>query len=368
MFTPADISYMTRALRLAERGLYTTTPNPRVGCVLVQDGHVVGEGWHERAGEPHAEIHALRQAGTRAHDATAYVTLEPCSHHGRTPPCADALIQARVKRVVVALRDPNPLVAGQGLARLQQAGIHVQTGLLESEAIELNRGFVARMLSGRPWIRTKLAMSLDGRTALNNGVSQWITGEAARLEGQKLRARACAVMTGSGTVLADNPQLTVRAFDTERQPLRVVIDSRLQTPLEAQILTQGETLIVTASDELSKIKALQDRGIEVIRCAAGNQVDLLGTVALLAERGCNELMVEAGAVLNGALLQAGLIDEIIIFQAPLLLGDSARGLFHLPEITHMQQRRRLYLHDSRRFGDDLRLIFRLRHENNNSPS
>ncbi|MHB8167892.1 MAG: bifunctional diaminohydroxyphosphoribosylaminopyrimidine deaminase/5-amino-6-(5-phosphoribosylamino)uracil reductase RibD, partial [Sulfuricella sp.] len=228
MFSAIDHEYMAQALRLAEKGLYTTTPNPRVGCVIVRDGKVVGSGWHQRAGEPHAEIHALTQAGELARGATVYVTLEPCSHHGRTPPCAEALIQAGVGRVVVAMVDPNPQVAGEGLTQLQQAGIRTDIGLLEEEAHQLNLGFVSRMTCGRPWLRLKIAASLDGKTALNNGVSQWITGADARRDAHRLRARSCAVLTGIGTVLADDPMLNVREVETPRQPLRVVVDSGLR--------------------------------------------------------------------------------------------------------------------------------------------
>lgn len=251
-FSAVDHGMMARALQLAELGLWTTSPNPRVGCVLVQAGEIVGEGWHEKAGEPHAEVHALRAAGDKAHRATAYVTLEPCSHTGRTPPCAEALIAAGVLRVVAAMTDPNPLVAGKGLAMLRAAGIETASGLLENEARELNIGFVSRMTRGRPWLRLKAAASLDGKTALNNGVSQWITGPEARRDGQRWRARACAILTGIGTVRDDDPQLNVRNLETPRQPLRVVVDSRLETPLTARILQGGPVLIAGAIENAEK--------------------------------------------------------------------------------------------------------------------
>jgi diaminohydroxyphosphoribosylaminopyrimidine deaminase/5-amino-6-(5-phosphoribosylamino)uracil reductase len=260
MFTSADHTFMARALQLAQRGLYTTTPNPRVGCVVVRDGQVVGEGWHERAGEPHAEVLALRAAADRARGATVYVSLEPCSHHGRTPPCADALIAAGVARVVAAMQDPNPVVAGDGLQRLRAAGIETRDGLLQDEAHELNIGFVSRMQRGRPWLRVKVAASLDGRTALRNGASQWITGEQARRDGHRFRARSCAVMIGIGTLLADDPRLTVRHVQTSRQPLRVVVDRNLELPLSAQLLDGGNVLVFAAVDDREKIRLLAQTG------------------------------------------------------------------------------------------------------------
>jgi diaminohydroxyphosphoribosylaminopyrimidine deaminase/5-amino-6-(5-phosphoribosylamino)uracil reductase len=263
-FSAVDHGMMARALQLAALGLWTTSPNPRVGCVLVQAGEIVGEGWHEKAGEPHAEVHALRAAGHKAHGATAYVTLEPCSHTGRTPPCAEALIAAGVSRVVAAMTDPNPLVAGKGLAMLRAAGIETASGLLENEARELNIGFVSRMTRGRPWLRLKAAASLDGKTALNNGVSQWITGPEARRDGQRWRARACAILTGIGTVRDDDPQLNVRDFETPRQPLRVVVDSRLETPLTARILQGGPVLIAGAIENAEKSALL--RGRPALKC------------------------------------------------------------------------------------------------------
>lgn len=359
MYSADDHRYMAQALRLAELGLNSTSPNPRVGCVLVREGQVVGEGWHERAGLPHAEVHALNQAGAAARGATAYVTLEPCSHHGRTPPCAEALMTAGVARVVAAMRDPNPQVAGRGLMQMEAAGISVDCGLLEEAARELNIGFVSRMTRGRPWVRSKAAASLDGKTALANGVSQWITGPAARQDVQAWRARACAILTGVGTVLADDPQLNVRDIDTPRQPLRVVLDSQLRTPPDAKIL-RGGALIVSAVEDMAKIQALLDAGADVLALpSATGRVDLELLLQLLAERGVNELMVEAGATLNGALLAAGLVDELVLYLAPMLLGESARGLFALPALEKMDQRTNLVLRDVRQVGNDMRVIARV---------
>ena len=360
MFSTADHDFMARALRLAERGLYTTTPNPRVGCVLVKDGVVVGEGWHQRAGEAHAEVHALQAAGEWACGATAYVTLEPCSHYGRTPPCAAALIAAGVGRVVAAMRDPNPQVAGSGLARLAAAGIAVDCGLLEDAARELNVGFVARMTRGRPWLRLKLAASLDGKSALSNGVSQWITGAAARRDGHRWRARACAIVSGIGTVRDDDPQLNVRDVDTARQPLKVVVDSRLDLPLDARVLSGGALLLVCASEDAQRAAALRERGAEVL-CLPGadGRVDLPALFAELARRGINEVHGEGGMTINGALLAAGLVDELLLYLAPCLIGDAARGLFALPELTTLAAKPRLSFSDVRKVGDDLRIVARL---------
>ncbi|MBI5889402.1 MAG: bifunctional diaminohydroxyphosphoribosylaminopyrimidine deaminase/5-amino-6-(5-phosphoribosylamino)uracil reductase RibD [Nitrosomonadales bacterium] len=354
---------MALALRLAERGLYTTSPNPRVGCVLVHDGKVVGEGWHERAGEPHAEVHALREAGKSAKGATAYVTLEPCSHFGRTPPCADALIAAGVARAVVAMQDPNPLVAGQGVARLRAAGIAVECGLMETAARELNTGFVSRMTRGTPWVRSKIAASLDGRTALANGASKWITGEAARRDAQHWRARSCAVLTGIGTVLADDPQLNVREIATGRQPLRVVVDSGLRISPAAKILQSGQVLVYTASSDAAKLHALKAGGAEVVTLAgADGKVDLPAVLRDLGQRGINEVLVEAGRELNGALLKAGLVDELVLYLAPQLLGDAARGLADLGELTQLQQRVALQWNEVRQVGNDLRIVAKLAKE------
>ena len=350
---------MARALRLAARGLCTTTPNPRVGCVIVRDGTIVGEGWHARAGEPHAEIHALRAAEDRARGATAYVSLEPCSHHGRTPPCADALMAARVERVVVAMQDPNPRVAGKGLAQLRAAGIETESGVLETEARELNIGFVSRMTRGRPWVRMKIAASLDGKTALSNGQSQWITGPDARRDGHRFRARACAVLTGFGTVRDDDPRLTVRDVETSRQPLRIVVDSRLETPLAAKVLEGGGVLVFAAIADRARIAALEDRGAEVIVLPnAAGKVDLEAMLAELGRRELNEVHVEAGFKLNGSLLEAGVVDELVLYLAPCLLGDAARGLFDLPALEDLSHRRALTIRDVRNVGNDLRVVAR----------
>jgi diaminohydroxyphosphoribosylaminopyrimidine deaminase/5-amino-6-(5-phosphoribosylamino)uracil reductase len=360
-FSDVDHSMMARALRLAERGLWTTSPNPRVGCVLVRDAWIVGEGWHEKAGEPHAEVSALRAAGPRARGATAYVTLEPCSHHGRTPPCAEALIAAGVSRVVVAMIDPNPLVAGKGLALLGAAGIQVASGLLESEARELNIGFVSRMTRGRPWLRLKTAASLDGKTALNNGLSQWITGPDARRDGHRFRARACAILTGIGTVRDDDPQLSVRDVETTRQPLRVVVDSKLEIPLTARILQGGNTLVVGAVENAEKIELLRSTGnlVEILPNDSG-KVDLKALLELLAQRGINEVHAEAGFKLNGSLLREGLVDELLLYLAPCLIGHEASGLFNLPELTSLDGKRQLQIRDLRQLGEDIRLIARFR--------
>ncbi len=359
-FSAADHAAMARALQLAARGLTTTSPNPRVGCVLMRDGRIVGEGWHARAGEPHAEIHALGQAGAAARGATAYVTLEPCSHHGRTPPCADALIEAGVARVVTAMEDPNPLVAGRGLARLRATGIVTELGLLAVEAHELNIGFVSRMSRGRPWVRLKAAATLDGKTALNNGVSQWITGPAARADGHRWRARACAVLTGIGTVRADDPLLTVRDVPCSRQPLRVLVDAALAVSPTARIL-QGEPIIVaTASTDAARIHALRERGHEVLALPnTVGKVDLPQLMTELGARGLNEVHVEAGFKLNGSLMREGCVDELLLYLAPMLAGDAAQGLFNLPALVSLQAATRLDIRDLRTIGPDLRLIARL---------
>jgi diaminohydroxyphosphoribosylaminopyrimidine deaminase/5-amino-6-(5-phosphoribosylamino)uracil reductase len=352
-FSAADHAHMARALQLAARGLFTTTPNPRVGCVIVSDGRVIGEGWHERAGTPHAEIHALKGAGDAARGATVYVTLEPCSHHGRTPPCAEALVQAGVGRVVAAMSDPNPLVAGGGISMLTLAGIRAEVGLMEDAARALNPGFISRMTRVRPWVRLKTASTLDGKTALANGASQWITGEAARADVQKLRARACAILTGSGTVLADNPRMNVRDFDIGRQPFRVVVDSALRTPVGAAILP---ALLACHSADPGRRSVLEQAGAEVVELpATDGRVELPALLTLLAQRGVNELHVEAGAALNGALLAAGLVDEWVAYVAPIAVGDAARGLFALPQLESLADAARFKLSDVRQLGGDLRL-------------
>ncbi len=360
LMSSVDYRCMARALTLARRGLYSADPNPRVGCVLLQNGDIVGEGWHERAGEAHAEVIALAAAGQRAQGATVYVTLEPCCHYGRTPPCTEALLQAGVARVVAAMRDPNPQVAGQGLAILREAGVVVDCGLLEAEARALNPGFIQRMTASRPWLRIKLAMSLDGRTALASGESQWLTGDAARRDVQRLRARSSAILTGIGTVLADDPALNVRLPETIRQPLRVILDSRLRTPPTARTLhLPGSVLIFTAVADPDRQAPLRAAGADItVVPNAGPGLDLTAIMAELARRECNEVQVECGPTLAGALLQAGLMDELVIYMAPLLLGDQARGLFQLPELTRMEERRELKLVETRAVGKDWRLRFR----------
>jgi len=349
---------MARALALAERGLRTTTPNPRVGCVLVRDGAVVGEGWHERAGGPHAEAAAIadaRDRGQATRGATAYVTLEPCNHHGRTPPCVDALIDAGVGRVVAAMADPHAVAAG-GAERLRAAGVTVDLGCMEAEARELNLGFVSRVTRGRPWVRLKIASSLDGRSALENGASQWITGDAARADGHAWRARACAILTGIGTVRDDDPQLTVRAVATTRQPLRVVVDRHAETPDDARVLAQGHAIVVTAG----ATRGGWPPGVETLALPdADGRVDLHALMRALGARGINELHVEAGARLNGALLEAGLVDELLLYVAPSVLGDPARGLFaRRAALGSLDGAERFAFHAVERVGDDLRVSAR----------
>ncbi len=359
-FSAVDHGMMARALQLAERALWTTSPNPRVGCVLVRDGEIVGEGWHVRAGEPHAEVHALRAAGERARGATAYVTLEPCSHYGRTPPCAEGLIAAGVSRVVAAMEDPNPLVAGRGLAMLRAAGIDTACGLLAEAAQELNIGFVSRMTRGRPWVRLKTAASLDGKTALNNGVSQWITGPDARRDGHRWRARACAILTGIGTVRDDDPRLDVREVETTRQPLRVIVDSRLETPPTARILQGGSVLLAAAVDDAERANLLKAAGAEILLLPnAAGKVELPALLNALAARGINEVHVEAGWKLNGSLLREGLVDELLLYMAPCLIGHHAAGLFNLPELSDLAGKRPLSLRDVRQVGGDIRILARL---------
>ncbi|MBX6392056.1 MAG: bifunctional diaminohydroxyphosphoribosylaminopyrimidine deaminase/5-amino-6-(5-phosphoribosylamino)uracil reductase RibD [Burkholderiales bacterium] len=356
----ADHDYMRRALELAARGLYTTTPNPRVGCVIVRDGAIVGEGFHERAGEPHAEVLALRTAGERARGATVYLTLEPCAHYGRTPPCADALIEAGVARVVAAMRDPNPRVAGGGFEKLRAAGIAVETGLMEEQARALNIGFVSRMTRGTPWVRLKVAASLDGKTALANGKSQWITSVEARRDGHAFRARACAILTGIGTVRDDDPRLDVREVETPRQPLKVLVDSRLEAPLDAKLFQSGKVLVAAAVNDEARIAALQARGVEVVVLPnAGGKVDLAELMRELGRRELNEIHVEAGFKLNGSLMREGLVDELLVYLAPSLLGESPSGMFNLPRIEDLDARWRLEFQDVARIGPDVRLLARV---------
>lgn len=364
VFDAADHVFMAEAVQLARRGIYTTHPNPNVGCLIVAGGEVLGRGWHRRAGEPHAEVYALREAGEGARGATAYVTLEPCSHTGRTPPCADALLEAGVARVVVGMQDPNPQVAGQGIERLRKAGVRVESGLLETQVRELNPGFISRMERGRPWLRLKLAASLDGRTAMASGESRWISGPEARLDVQRWRARSSAVMTGMGTVLSDDPSLNVRleasqlyGVEPVRQPVRVVLDSQLRLPPQARLLSlPGETLVMTVNDNAAARSALEQAGATV--CV----VELLNgkpspeaVLGELAERGMNEVLLECGPTLAGAFMSAGLVDELVLYLAPHLMGDTARGLFHLPGLEKMQDRIALQWQDIRKVGETLRV-------------
>lgn len=358
-YTDDDRRHMARALALAERGLYTTTPNPRVGCVIVKDGEVVGEGWHMHAGEAHAEVAALADACARGRDtrgATLYVTLEPCAREGRTPACVDALLAAKIARVVAAVRDPNPAQSG-GADRLRAAGLRVDVGLLEAEASMQNVGFVSRMTRGRPWVRTKLAASLDGRTALTSGESRWITGTAARVDGHAWRARACAIVTGVGTVLHDDPQLTVRDVATTRQPLRVVVDRHADTPANARVLDGGNALVVTAGAHNDQWPG----STEWLAAPDGDdRVDLDALLRALAARGANEVHVEAGAKLNGALLRAGLIDELLLYVAPAVIGDPARGMFDFTRpLASLAGRVKLEWTSVDVIGDDLRILARV---------
>jgi diaminohydroxyphosphoribosylaminopyrimidine deaminase/5-amino-6-(5-phosphoribosylamino)uracil reductase len=359
-YSADDHRHMARALQLAARGLNSTRPNPRVGCVIVKDGVVVGEGWHERAGEPHAETVAVRAAGTRARGACCYVTLEPCCHHGRTPPCSEALLSAGVGRVVAAMRDPNPRVCGEGLRQLQAAGVEVGSGLLAAEAEALNVGFCQRMRKGRPWVRAKVGMSLDGRVAMANGESRWITGEAARADVQRWRARSCAVATGVNTVIADDPALTVRVPqllpEPIGQPLRVVFDSALRTPRGARVLSgPGAALVITA------VAGRSCDGAETVSCSAvDGHVDLHAAMLELGRREVNEVLVEAGPTLTGALLRAGLVDELLCYVAPTLMGDAAQPLAHLPGLDRLEDAIRLDPLDFRQIGSDWRVIMRPR--------
>jgi diaminohydroxyphosphoribosylaminopyrimidine deaminase / 5-amino-6-(5-phosphoribosylamino)uracil reductase len=356
-FTPDDHRFMTQALRLAQQGLYTTMPNPRVGCVVVKDRKVVGEGAHLKAGASHAEVYAIKQAGPNAIDATVYVTLEPCSHHGRTPPCAEALIKAGVSKVIIAMLDPNPLVSGQGAALLQAAGIHVLIGLMQQAAEQLNPGFIRRMTQQMPFVRSKIAASLDGKTALSNGDSQWITGAAARADVQHWRARSCAIMTGIGTVLHDNPSLTVRAFETGRQPLCVIVDSQLRMPLGAALLNNSRVLIAFAVDTENKVTQLTAMGVALL-CIPdeAGKVCLNSLLSHLASIEVNEVMVEAGGGLNGALMTLNLIDDLVIYYAPKLMGSEGKGMFAMPALQTMQEVVSLDVYDVRQFGSDIRVL------------
>ncbi len=355
-FSPTDHAMMARALRLAERGAYTTKPNPMVGCVIARGDEVVGEGWHRRKGGPHAEVFALQAAGERAKGATAYVTLEPCAHVGNTGPCADALVAAGVSRVVAAMRDPFPKVDGSGFARLRDAGVDVGVGLMEAQARALNNGFLSRIERGRPWVRVKLACSLDGRTAMASGDSKWISGEASRADVMRWRARAGAILTGAGTVLADDPSLTVR-FDEAQEfvaPLRVVLDPGLATVARGKV-REGDapTLYLHAPDAKPPRELAADRAAVPVK---GGKFDLQAVLALLAQREVNDVHVETGATLAGALLMAGLVDELLLYMAPVVLGDTARPLFGGLGFTEMAQRLQMRIVETRRIGDDLRLL------------
>jgi diaminohydroxyphosphoribosylaminopyrimidine deaminase/5-amino-6-(5-phosphoribosylamino)uracil reductase len=356
-----DLQAMALALECAAKGMFITTPNPRVGCVIVKNGRIIGTGFTQPAGQAHAEVQALHDAAGQGEDlrgATVYVTLEPCSHFGRTPPCADALIKAGVARVVAAMTDPNPLVAGQGLAKLQNAGIDVVSGVMEQEARELNIGFFSRMERGKPWVRLKAAASLDGRTALHNGLSQWITSGQARDDGHWWRARACAVLTGIGTVKEDDPQLNVRAVETPRQPRRIVIDSRLEISSKAKILKGGGTWIVAARSDPAKETALRDQGAEIIMLPnQAGKVDLPELMRELGRRQINELHVEAGFKLNGSMIREACVDELLLYLAPSILGD-AQGLFDLNPLINLEEKHQLKFHDVRQIGEDLRILAR----------
>jgi diaminohydroxyphosphoribosylaminopyrimidine deaminase/5-amino-6-(5-phosphoribosylamino)uracil reductase len=365
--TPTDdLRYMSEALRLARQGRYTTQPNPRVGCVIVKDGIIVGEGYHARAGGPHAEIVALKQAGHRAFGATAYVTLEPCAHHGRTPPCANELVIAGLRRVVAATEDANPLVAGKGTQILRDAGIVVDVGLMGDEARALNAGFLRRINGGLPWVRLKLAMSLDGRTGMANGESKWITGPDARRDVQKWRAMSSAIITGVGTVLADNPALTVRPEEWSEwyygdvvPPLRVVLDAQFRTPANAALFTApGRVVIVGASEQPARQQELAAVGADTwVLPGRDGRVDIGALLKKLAADGANEVLVEAGATVAGSFAKAGLVDEYIVYMAPVLLGSSARPLLDWP-LASIRDQRRLVIRDTRMVGGDLRLTLR----------
>jgi len=364
--SPQDYTYMARAIELAKKGLYTTHPNPRVGCVIVKNDQVIGEGYHQRTGQPHAEVLALQNAGIDAKGATAYVTLEPCSHTGRTPPCADGLLDARISRVVVAMQDPNPLVSGNGIKKLRDAGVDVVVGVLEQQAQDLNKGFIKRMQQGLPWVRVKMAMSLDGRTAMASGESQWITASDARLDVQKYRASADAILTGQGTLLADDPSLNVRLSAEEleiegkvRQPVRVVLDEDLKMSSQSKMLSlEGDTWVYTLSDDANKKQQLESAGAKIINGTVNTEhyLQLKNILKDMAKREINEVHVEAGQTLTGALLQEGLVDELIIYMAPTLMGSDARGLFNLPLLESMQDRIHLDIKDIRAIGRDWRII------------
>ncbi len=371
---PDDYVFMARAIQLAKKGLYTTHPNPRVGCVITKKGEIIAEGYHQRAGEPHAEINALSNCNRFSHGASVYVTLEPCSHTGKTPPCANALIEAQVSRVVIAMQDPNPQVAGEGIKRLQEAGIEVVVGVLEEQSRQLNPGFIKRMQKGLPWVRVKLAMSLDGRTAMASGESKWITGEDARYDVQKLRAQADAILTGIGTVAADDPSLNVRLTAQElgiegevRQPKRVVIDTSLNTPLDAKLLkSAGDKLIVVARETLEQeqqlVRAFKTFGVEILevdKTDGDEHLPLELILQELARQEINEVHVEAGATLCGSLIQAKLVDEMILYVAPVFMGSDAKGLLNLAGLEDMQDLIKVEISDIRKVGNDFRISLAL---------
>ncbi|MGZ8174736.1 MULTISPECIES: bifunctional diaminohydroxyphosphoribosylaminopyrimidine deaminase/5-amino-6-(5-phosphoribosylamino)uracil reductase RibD [Methylobacter] len=358
MSSVRDAFYMAQAISLAKKGRYTTDPNPRVGCVLVRDGEVIGQGWHVKAGQGHAEVEALKNVPD-AKGATAYVTLEPCSHQGRTPPCCDALINAGVSRVVAAMQDPNPQVSGSGLEKLKAAGIEVSCGVLQEDALALNRGFIKRMTDSRPFVRSKLAMSLDGRTAMASGESKWITSNEARADVHRLRAESSAILTGINTVLADDPALNARVDGDVLQPVRVVLDTHLNMPVTAQMAKlPGRSLILTCAQDEQKQGALQQVGFEVYQLPCKNgRLDLQAVMDFLGQQQINELLVEAGSVLNGALLDEDWVDEYVIYMAPCILGDQGRGLFNLPGLQQMADKKQLKLRDVRQVGQDLKLTY-----------
>ncbi len=353
-----DAIFMAIAIKLAKKGRFTTDPNPNVGCILVLNGKVVAKGWHVKAGQDHAEVNALKQV-TNVKGATAYVTLEPCSHYGKTGPCCEALIAACVKRVVVAMQDPNPLVAGKGIKKMQEAGLIVEYGVLQQDAEALNQGYIKRMTTGLPFVRSKLGMSLDGRTAMSSGESQWITSPQSRADVQSLRTESSAVLTGINTVLADDPSLNVRLNINVKQPIRVILDSLLQMPLTAKMLTlAGESWVLTVSTDKQKIIRLEQAGFQVFQIKNNeNRLDLEAVMVFLGQKQINTVLVEAGAILNGALLKQGLVDEWVVYMAPCILGDQGRGLFHLPEMQTMDDKKQLKITNIRQVGPDLRLVF-----------
>ncbi len=353
-----DTIYMAQALKLAEKGKYTTDPNPRVGCVLVKNNEVIAEGWHIRAGQGHAEINALKKI-KNAEDATAYVTLEPCSHTGKTGPCCNALIEAGISRVVVAMQDSNPLVAGRGIKKMQEAGLKVECGLLQQGAEDLNKGFIKRMTTGLPFVRSKMAMSLDGRTAMASGESQWITSSESRADVQQLRAECSAVLTGINTVLADDPSLNARVEQDVTQPVRVILDSQLRMPTACKMQTlQGETWLLTCSSDQQKIAALELLGFKVFKISSRNErLDLNAVMVFLGQQQINNVLIEAGAILNGAMLEENVVDEWIVYMAPCILGDQGRGLFNLPAMQKMADKKPLKIKSVRQVGADLKLTF-----------